>query len=120
MKKLLFLLTLSFSLCALSFAQEYANFEITATNEGTGTFTNAALSNFSWTATGTINGSVELLNDEVFDDGSAFENTFGQADNAENLRIQIYPNGQGTVCQPILSKAKLTIHLNETTPADGW
>ncbi len=120
MKKLLLLLTLSFILCTFSFSQEYADFEITGTNEGTGTFANAALSNFTWTATGTINESVELLNDEIFDDGSAFEDTFGQADNAENLRIQIYPNGQGTVGQPILSKSKLTIHFNETTPADGW
>jgi hypothetical protein len=119
MKNLLILLTFSFCFFTLS-AQEYADFEITGTNEGTGTFINAALPNFTWVATGTINGEVQILDDEVFDDGNAFENTFGQADNAENLRTQIYPNGQGTVGQPILSKSKLTINFNEVSPVDGW
>lgn len=119
MKKFVLLLTLSFILGTYSFAQEYATFEITANNEGTGTFNNAALSNFRWSATGTIY-KLEILNDEVFDDGNAFENVFGQADSAENLRTQIYPNGEGTAGQPILSKATLTLNFEEITPSDSW
>ncbi|PLW94241.1 MAG: hypothetical protein C0591_13125 [Marinilabiliales bacterium] len=120
MKNLLLLLAFTFFLCASAKAQEYADFEITGTNQGTGSFTNAVLPNFTWTATGTINGSVQLLDDEVFDDGNAFENTFGQADNAENLRTQIYPNGPGSIGNPILSKSKLTINFDQTAPAEGW
>jgi hypothetical protein len=119
MKNLLLLLTFSFCLLTLT-AQEYADFEITGTNQGTGSFTNAVLPNFTWTATGTINGAVQLLDDEIFDDGNAFENTFGQADNAENLRTQIYPNGPGSIGNPILSKSKLTINFDQTAPAEGW
>jgi hypothetical protein len=118
MKNLLLLLTFSFCFLTLS-AQEYAEFEITATNAGTGTFTNAALPNFSWSAIGAIY-KMEVLNDEVFDDGNAFENTFGQADNADNLRTQNYPNGEGTAGDTVLSISILTINFNETTPANGW
>ncbi len=120
MKLILLLLTFTFVLFTFSWAQEYANFEHTGAHEGTGTFNNAVLSDFTWVATGTINGSVQILDDEVFDDGNEFENTFGQANNAENLRIQIYPNGEGTAGQPILSKAKLTIDFDQTTPDEGW
>ena len=66
MKNLLLLLTFSFCLFTLS-AQEYADFEITGTNEGTGTFSFAALSNFSWEAIGAIN-ALQIRDDEVFDD----------------------------------------------------
>ena len=120
MKNLLLLFSFTIFFFALLQAQEYADFEITDTNQGTGSFTNAALSNFNWVATGTINGEVKIRDDEVFDDGSAFENTFGQADNAENLRTQIYPNGAGSTGNPILSKSKLTINFDQTTPAEGW
>jgi len=120
MKNLLLFISFAFFFCASPQAQEFADFEITGTNQGTGSFTNAVLPNFTWVATGTINGEVQLLDDEVFDDGNEFENTFGQADNAENLRTQIYPNGTGTVGLPILSKSRLTLNFDETTPAEGW
>lgn len=119
MKNLLLLLTFSFCLFTLT-TQEYADFEITGSNEGTGTFTNAALPNFIWVATGTINDEVQIRDDEVFDDGNEFENTLGQADYEENLRIQIYPNGEGSAGQPILSKSGLTLNFVESTPADSW
>jgi len=119
MKKSLLFLTLAFAIFTTS-AQEFADFELTGTHQGTGTFVNAALSGFNWVASGTINGEVQILNNEVFDDGNEFENTFGQADQAENLRTQIYPNGSGTAGQSILSKAKLTIDFDQTTPAEGW
>jgi len=119
MKKSLLFLTLAFALFTTS-AQEFADFTLTGTHQGTGTFVNAALSGFNWVASGTINGEVQILNNEVFDDGNEFENTFGQADQAENLRTQIYPNGSGTAGQSILSKAKLTIDFDQTTPAEGW
>lgn len=120
MKNLLLFLAFSVGFLPVLKAQEYANFEITATNQGTGTFTNSALSNFTWVATGTINGETQILNDETFDDGNAFENTFGQADNAENLRIQVYPNGAGTAGEPILSTATLTLDFENITPPDLW
>lgn len=120
MKKFTLLISIIFLFTNFSLAQEFADFEITGTNEGTGSFTNAALPNFTWVATGTINGAVQILNDEVFDNGNQFETAFGQADNAENLRIQVYPNGAGTAGTPILSKAGLTISFNETTPKEGW
>ncbi len=119
MKKSLLFLTLAFALFTTS-AQEFADFTLTGTHQGTGTFVNAALSGFNWVASGTINGEVQILNNEVFDDGNEFENTFGQADYAENLRLQVYPNGEGTAGQPILSKAGLTLNFDETTPAEGW
>ena len=119
MKKSLLFLTLAFAIFTTS-AQEFADFELTGTHQGTGTFVNAALSGFNWVASGTINGEVQILNNEVFDDGNEFENTFGQADYAENLRLQVYPNGEGTAGQPILSKAGLTLNFDETTPAEGW
>lgn len=112
-----------FSCLCFSFftlGQEYADFEFTGSNQGTGTFVHAALSNFNWTASGTINGQVEILNSETFDDGSMFESTFGQADNAENIRTQIYPNGTGTIGTPILSTSKLTIDFDQVTPIAGW
>jgi len=118
MKNLLLLLTFSFSLFTLS-GQEYADFEITGTNEGTGTFINAALSNFSWEAIGAIN-SLQLRDDEVFDDGNTFENTFGQADFAENIRIQNYPNGEGMAGYPVVSISQLTLNFDETTPTGSW
>ncbi len=120
MKKLLLSFTLTVCLIPFAFAQEFADFELTGFHQGTGTFENAVLPDFSWVATGTINGEIQILNDEIFDDGNAFESMFGQADYAENLRTQIYPNGQGTSGQPILSKAKLTINFDETTPGEGW
>ena len=120
MKKLLLLLSLSFCLFTFVQAQEFADFEFSAFNQGTGSFSNAVLSDFTWIATGTINGAVQILDDEWFDDGNEFETTFGQANDAENLRIQIYPNGYGTIGTPILSKSKLTINFNEVSPAEGW
>lgn len=119
MKKLLLILTLSFSLCTFSFSQEYADFEITGTNEGTGTFANAALSTFSWEAIGAIN-ALQLPDDEVFDNGNTFENTFGQADYAENIRIQNYPNGEGMAGYPVVSISQLTLNFEETTPVNSW
>ena len=104
----------------MSRAQEYATFTLTGEHQGTGSFTNAALSDFTWHVNGTLAQEVQILDDEVFDDGNEFENIFGQADNAENLRMQIYPNGEGTAGEPILSKAKLTINFDEITPADAW
>lgn len=120
MKKLLLLLIFLFSLFIFSEAQEYADFEFTATHQGTGTFVNAALPNFTWIATGSINEEVQILDDEVFDDGNEFENIFGQADNAENLRTQVVPNGVGTIGQAVISKATLTINFNQITPAEDW
>ncbi len=120
MKKLLLFFSFAFFFYTSPQAQEFADFEITGTNQGTGSFTNALLPDFTWVATGTINGEVQLLDDEVFDDGNEFENIFGQANNAENLRTQIYPNGMGTVGQPILSKSRLTLNFDEKTPAAGW
>jgi len=120
MKKYLAFLAFVFCLFTFTQAQEYADFEITSTNQGTGTFSNVSLSNFTWIATGTIKGAVQILNDEVFDDGNAFENTFGPADNAENLRMQIIMNGTGSIGQPIISKSKLSINFDKITPDYGW
>ncbi len=106
MKKLLLFLTLTFALFTFSRAQEYANFTLTGEHQGTGVFTNAVLSNFTWQATGTLAQEVQILNNEVFDDGNEFEDTFGQADNSENLRIQIYPNGEGTAGEPALHRGQ--------------
>ncbi|MEE4260223.1 MAG: T9SS type A sorting domain-containing protein [Bacteroidales bacterium] len=118
MKNLLLLLTFSFCLFTLS-AQEYADFEITGTNEGTGTFSFAALSNFSWEAIGAIN-ALQIRDDEVFDDGNTLENIFGQADYAENIRIQNYPNGEGMAGYPVVSISQLTLNFDEITPTEGW
>ena len=120
MKKLHLLLTFTIFLFISSFAQEHARFSLTGTNAGTGTFTNAVLSGFTWTATGALSGSVQIKDNEIFDDGNEFETVFGQANNAGNLRIQIYPNGAGTTGKPILSKAKLTLNFDQTTPSEGW
>jgi hypothetical protein len=118
MKKLLLIFSFAFFLITSS-AQEYADFEFTGTNQGTGSFTNTALSDFTWSAIGAIY-VMEVLNDEVFDDGNAFENTFGQADNADNLRTQNYPNGEGTIGDTVISISLLTITFDENTPANAW
>lgn len=101
-------------------AQFFADFEITATNQGTGTFEAGVLSNFTWTVTGTINGETQILNDEVFINGSQFESTFGQADLSENLRIRLNPNGLGTIGETISSSSTLTINFDEISPSDAW
>ena len=101
-------------------AQNFADFEITMPNQGTGTFENGDLSNFTWTVTGTINGETQILDDEVFINGSQFENTFGQADLAENLRIRLIPNGLETIGEPISSSSTLTIDFDQTSPAEAW
>ncbi len=120
MKKLALLLTFSIFLFTSSLAQEHARFSFTGVNAGRGTFTNAVLSGFAWTATGAINGFVQIKDNEVFDDGNDFETVFGQANNAGNLRIQTYPNGAGTKGKPIQSKAKLTLNFDQITPSEGW
>jgi len=119
MKNLLLLFTFSLVFFTFSKAQEYADLLITEPSQGTGTFTNAVLSNFSWEVIGAIN-SVELRDDEVFDDGSEFENIFGQADYAENIRIQNYPNGDGMAGYPVISISQLTLNFDEITPSDSW
>ena len=119
-KKLLLLLTLTFTLLGLTKAQEYATFTLTGEHQGTGTFENATLSDFIWLASGTLAQEVQILDDEVFDDGSQFEDIFGQADFEQNLRIQLIPNGSGTSGLPITSSATLTINFDQNTPAYGW
>jgi hypothetical protein len=119
MKKLQF--SVLFSLMMLSIqAQEFADFEITVPNQGTGTFENAVLPNFTWNAVGTINGETNIRDNEIFEGGSQFENTFGQADTSENLNIRIDPNGSEMVGRPISSRATLTINFDEITPAGAW
>jgi len=120
MKKLHLLLTFTFFLSFSSIAQEFASFVLSGTNTGTGAFSNAVLSGFTWKTTGALNGSVQIKDNEIFDDGNDFETVFGQANNAENLRIQIYPNGSGTTGKTILSKAKLTLNFDQITPPEGW
>jgi len=120
MKKLLLLSTIIFALCTVSKAQEFADFELTGTHHGTGTFTNAALSDFTWQAVGALAQEVQILDDETFNDGSEFENIFGQADYAENIRIQNYPNGDGMAGYPVISISQLTLNFDETTPSEGW
>jgi len=101
-------------------AQEYATFELTGEHQGRGNFNSAVLSDFSWGVEGTLAQEVQILDDEVFDDGNQFENMFGQANNAQNLRIQIGPNGSGTIGQPVSSTATLTIDFDKITPANKW
>jgi len=120
MKKIILLFGFAISILPFSNAQEYATFQITGTHQGTGSFINAALSGFTWVASGSLVGEVQILDDEVFDDGNAFENTFGQAGNAQNLRIQVALNGSGTVGQPLISMATLTLTFNQVTPPDAW
>ncbi len=120
MKKIVLISTFAFVIFSVSWAQEYANFNLTGEHQGIGFFTNTALSDFTWQASGTLAQEVQILDDEVFDDGNEFENIFGQADNAENLRLQIIPNGSGTAGQAILSKARLTISFDQITPNEGW
>jgi len=120
MKKLLLLLTFNFLLFTFSRAQEYATFTLTGEHQGTGAFTNAVLSNFTWQATGTLAQEVQILDDEVFDDGNEFEDTFGQADFEQNLRVQVIPNGNGTQGHPVTSTATLTLNFDQLTPANKW
>jgi hypothetical protein len=120
MKKLILLLTVTFALLTYSRAQEFADFTLTGTHQGTGTFTNAALSDFTWQAVGALAQEVQILDDEIFDDGNQFENTFGQADYAENIRIQNFPNGDGMAGYPVISISQLTLNFDETTPDEGW
>ncbi|KAF0200490.1 MAG: hypothetical protein FD170_3455 [Bacteroidetes bacterium] len=120
MKKAIFIIGLALICLEGSLAQEYATFQITGTHQGTGSFINAAMPDFSWTASGTLTGEVEILDNEVFDDGNAFENTFGQAGNAQNLRIQVAMNGAGTIGQPLTSSATLTLFFDQIAPPDTW
>ena len=76
MKKAIYIIGLALFCLHGSFAQEYATFQITGTHQGTGSFINAALSGFSWTVSGTLTGELQILDNEIFDDGNAFENTF--------------------------------------------
>jgi hypothetical protein len=101
-------------------AQEFAGFSYTAINQGIGEFENAILPDFEWAVEGTLSNPVQILDSEVFDDGSEFENIFGQADNAQNLRIKVIENGPGTNGQPITSSAILTINFDQHTPDNGW
>ncbi len=105
--------------CSLQ-AQEYANFEITNSNAGTGTFTNAALPDFTWSVFGSLTEAVGIEDSETFDDGSQFEADYGQADSEENLRTRIIPNGAGTAGNTITSGAITTITFSEATPANLW
>ncbi|MCF6171647.1 MAG: T9SS type A sorting domain-containing protein [Bacteroidales bacterium] len=120
MKRCILLLALSVGLLSFTVAQEYPTFQFSGTNDGTGTFASAILPNFTWVATGAINGSVQIRDDEDFDDGNEFENWFGQADFAENIRIQVIPNGSGTAGQPVTSIAVLTITFDQLAPAQDW
>lgn len=121
MKKLL-LITLALCLLPFAFtlAQEYAIFELTSINQGTGKFNDVALSDFTWQVEGTLYQEVQILDDEVFDDGNQFENMFGQANNAQNLRIQIVPNAIGSIGQPVTSTATLTLDFDQLTPVNKW
>jgi hypothetical protein len=101
-------------------AQEYATFTITSPNQGTGTFTNAALPDFTWETIGSLSQNVQILDDETFEDGSQFETDYGQADNEQNLRTQVIPNGTGTAGTTIVSGSITTIVFNEPTPANSW
>ncbi len=120
MKTYFLLFTFTFLLFICSWSQEYATFTLTGVHQGTGTFTNAVLSDFTWVVEGTLYGEVQILDDEVFDDGNEFENIFGQADFAQNLRIKVFENGAGTSGQPITSQATLTIDFDQDTPSEGW
>lgn len=120
MKKHLLLSSIAFWLFVFAYSQEYASFNIEGTNQGTGSFTNAALPNFSWTVVGTLESDVQIRDDEGFSDGSAFENEFGQADNADNLRIQNIMNGAGSVGYPLVSISMLTLEFDEVVAADVW
>ncbi len=107
--------------CSLkSLAQEYATFELTGVHQGTGNFNDAALSDFTWNVEGTLAQEVQILDDEVFDDGNQFENMFGQANFAQNLRVQVVPNAIGSIGQPATSKAILTLNFDQLTPANKW
>ncbi len=120
MKKQVLLITLILGSFTYSGAQEFATFTLTGEHQGTGSFTQAVLPDFTWSVIGTLAREIQILDDEIFDDGNQFEATFGQADNAENLRTQLQENGPGTAGQPITSRATMTIDFDEVTPASGW
>lgn len=117
MKKFALIISLSAAL-NLS-AQEYADFTFLGSNEGTASFVNAVLPNFTWNVTGAVN-TISILNNEPLDDGNAFETYFGQADNKENLYIQNYPNGDNTIGAPLISRSVLTLRFDAPTPVFGW
>ncbi len=109
-----------FWLFAFAYSQEYATFNLSGVHQGTGTFFFASLPNFNWFVEGSLTGEVQILDDEYFEDGSLFENEFGQADSEESMRIKIIPNGSGTSGQPLTSKATLTLNFDEIAPAETW
>lgn len=119
MKRSILLLAFVFLFFTLS-AQEYAIFKITETNQGVGSFTNAALSNFTWTVVGALESDVQIRDNEGFSDGSKFENEYGQADIAENLRIQNTMNGAGSAGEPIVAISSLTVEFEEVAAKDIW
>ena len=100
--------------------EKYAKFTRTGENTGRGTFSHAVLPGFTWKVTGALAREVQILNDEVFDDGNAMEARFGQADHAENLRMQAMPNGEGTIGQPVTAIDTLTVIFDRPTPDTGW
>jgi hypothetical protein len=120
MKKIIYTFIIALSVVSGCFSQEYATYEITGLHQGNGSFENAALSDFEWTVSGTLTGEVQIPDNEIFDDGSAFENVFGQADDAQNLRIQVVMNGPGTAGQPLTSSATLTLLFDQPTPVSAW
>ena len=120
MKKRFVFLAFYILLSPFSFSQKFVDFTITEPNKGTGTFSDATLPDFTWEATGTLNQNVQIKNNETFDDGNQFEASYGQANNAENLRIQAATNGTGTVGQPIVSKVSLTVTFDKFAPANCW
>jgi hypothetical protein len=119
MVKFILLSTIFLGLITFLKAQEFAKFSITDTNKGTGNFTIGCIPNFTWEATGTVN-SVNILNNEEFDDGNEFEKRFGQANNSDNIRIQGNPNGAGTSGTPIRSKFNLTLNFDKPTTTIEW
>lgn len=120
MKKFIYILVILLSGASCCFSQEYATYEITGLHQGNGSFVSAALSDFEWTVSGTLTGEVQILDNEIFDDGNAFENVFGQANDAQNLRIQVVMNGPGTAGQPLISSAILTLLFDQPTPVSAW
>ena len=95
---------------------EYVNWTASSSS-GTGTF--ATLSNLDFSYT--VGPSNKLLthtvsSNHVFDGSNNFESTYGQADNAENLRLGVGGNTGGTITETI----NLVITFNSSTPAFGW
>ena len=120
MKKLLLTLSIFAGSFLIAICQEFADLNITNPNEGTGSFNDATLPDFTWKVTGSLNQNVEIKNSEVFDDVNIFETRFGQANNVENIRVQVVPNGNGTDGQEITSRADLTISFDKFAPANCW